>query len=231
MRLGRFTLAVSAAALGATLLIGPAGAAPDYVLDAAGIEQTVLRAQMPRTLGPRHQNTYFSWARNDTGYHAVLCYSATGSRYQLPHPRMGGGVSYSVGPNIVGSVTVHQYADQLAADAALAMLKGIDCPDSTAVRTDTGVVVMGTQTSDFTDSSHSGIESVMTYKSMGGDGLATIMEIRTTTQAGLVVVQTEVHLVSPAATHRNLDRAVALNRQWHAQAVAAYRAFGSGNSR
>jgi hypothetical protein len=219
----RFTIAASAAAVAATVLATPAVASPDYVLNASGIEQTVLRAQMPKTLGSWGQNIYFTWAANDKRFYPTVCYSAKG-------PLNGGGVGYSVSPQITGSDGLFQYADKAAADAALAALRKADCPDTTKVKTDVGTVVKGQQGTDFTDSSQTGIESSATYRYDGGAGMTSVMEFRMTTQVGLTIVQTEVTLSGDAATTKNLDRAAQLNRKWHAQALAAYNAFGSGSS-
>jgi len=64
--------------------MGPAVAAPDHVLNAAGIEQTVLRAQPPTTLGPWRQRSYNRWAIGDARINPSVCSSLNGSRYRLP---------------------------------------------------------------------------------------------------------------------------------------------------
>lgn len=234
-RLLRITIAATAGALGTalgtSLLMGPAVAAPDHVLNAAGIEQTVLRAQPPTTLGPWRQRSYNRWAIGDARINPSVCSSLNGSRYRLPNAMNGGVVGYSFGPSVEGSASLHQYANQAAADSALAALRAVDCPDATKVTTDTGEIVPGEQGTDFIDASRTGVASAVTYQVVGGDGRATIMDIRTTTQVGLAVLQTRVSLVTPAATPRAFERAVALNRKWHAQLVAAYEAFGVGASR
>lgn len=68
--------------VGSTLFAVPAAAAPDYVLDASGIQQTVLRAQMPSMLGAWRQNIYFA----DTNTAPYVYWSATGSPVRLPRP-------------------------------------------------------------------------------------------------------------------------------------------------
>ena len=212
------------------LLAGPAAAASYGPLDASGIEQVVLRAQMPRTLGAWSQNIYYTWATDDTRYAPTVCYAANGEQVKLPHGKTGGGVGYAVSPTINTSVTLYQYANQEDADAALAALRKADCPDSTKVRTDVNSVVPGDQAADFTSADQNGIGSIVTYRYDDGAGMTTVTEIRMTTQVGLAVVHTEVGLAGSATKTSTVNRAMKLARSWHARSLAAYRAFGAGAS-
>ena len=212
---------------GSVLLAVPAAAAPDYHLNASGIQQTVLRAQPPRTFGSWHQNIYFS-ASADTPF---VCWKANGKAYELPKAQTGGGVGYQLADGAFASVTLFQYKDQASADAALAKLKKADCPDSAKVSTDVQTVVKAEQGSDFTDASMSGISSGVSYMYDGGSGMTNVMTLTTTTQRGLAVVQTDVTLSGPTVTTKNASKAGSLNTRWHKRVLAAYEAFGSGNSR
>ena len=220
-------IAVIAVPLAAVALAAPAAAAPDYVLDASGIQQTVLRAQMPTSLGAWSQNLYFS---NPNGRPAV-CYGATGARVLLPEAKTGGAVGYAISSQRNASVSLFQYADQAAADAALAALKGADCPDTTKVKTDVGTVVKADQGTDFTDADQNGIISGVSYRYDGGAGMTDVVELRVTTQVGLAVVQTEVVLSGKSTSQKVVERADRLLKRWQKQALAAYEAFGSGGSR
>lgn len=217
-------LITAAALVGSALLAAPASAAPDYVLNASGIQQTVLRAQMPTALGAWRQNIYNSFkdAAPD------VCWSAAGTYVQLPKAADAGAVGYEVNKNITGSVTIFQYKDQAAADAALAALKKIDCPDAAKVSEDgPATAVPAVQSSDYTDASMTGFVSSVTYKEK--DTPVTI--ITRTTQRGLAVVQTDVLVAGQANTQKKRGNASALSTRWHRQVLAAYEAFGSGNSR
>ena len=217
-------LIASAVLVGPALLAAPASAAPDYVLDAAGIQQTVLRAQMPSALGAWRQNIYFA----ETDAAPSVCWSATGAPVTLPKAANAGGVGYEVNKNITGSVMIYQYKDAASAQAALAALKAIDCPDTAKVSEDgPDSAVPASQGSDFTNASMTGYASGVTYKEQG---TPVTTETRTT-QRGLAVVQTEVTVSGQASTDRKFARAAALNKRWHRQVLAAYEAFGSGNSR
>lgn len=219
--------ALIAVPLATVALAAPASAAPDYVLDASGIQQTVLRAQMPTSLGAWSQNIYYS---NPNGRPA-LCYGSTGDQVRLPAAKTGGGVGYAISTQRNASISLYQYANQAAADAALAALKASDCPDTTKVKTDVGTVVKADQGTDFTNATENGIVSGVSYRYDGGAGLTDVVELRVTTQVGLAVVQTEVILSGTSTSQKVVDRADRLAKRWHKQALAAYMAFGSGDSR
>ena len=215
----------------ATLIAGiclatsaPAFAEPDYQMDASGIEQTVLRAQMPKTLGSWHQNLYFA---NDNSAPA-LCWSTKGTQMTLPKASLGGLVGYQVNSNIGGGVTIYQYKDQKSADAALAALQSTVCPDSPKVGTDSGAenLVQASAGSDFTNSDRNEISVGTTYK----EGNVTVTTLTITTVVGVGVVQTSVTVSGPAASTKGFNKASDMNKKWHAQVVKAYEAFGSGGS-
>lgn len=217
----------SSLVVGAVVAVGapsPASAAPDYVLNASGIQQTVLRAQMPSNLGAWRQNIYFA---NDNSAPTV-CWSSTGEPVNLPTSGLGGLVGYEVNSSITGGVRLYQYKDQAAAAAALAALKAIDCPDNAKIGEDgPATAVPADQGSDFTNAAQNGFVSSITYKEQG----TPVTTDTRTTQIGLAVVQTEVTVSGKAASQKGIGKAGSLNKRWHRQVVAAYQAFGSGSSR
>ena len=217
-------IATSLVAMGAIALATPAMAAPDYQLNASGIEQTVLRAQMPKTLGSWHQNLYFA---NDNESPAV-CWSTKGTQMTLPKANKGGLVGYEVNSNITGGVTLFQYKDQKSADAALAALQSMVCPDSPKVGTDSGPenLVQASAGSDFTSSDRNSMSVGTTYD----EGGVKVTTLTITTVVGVGVVQTSVTVSGPAASSKSISKASDLNKKWHSQAVAAYEGFGSGGS-
>ena len=202
----------------------PAQAAPDYPMDASGVEQTVLRAQMPKSLGSWRQNIYFA---NDNQSPA-LCWSTKGTQLTLPKAGKGGLVGYEVNSNITGGVMLYQYKDQKSADAALAALQSTVCPDSPKVGTDSGEenLVQASAGSDFTNADKNSISVGTTYK----EGSVTVTTLTITTVVGIGVVQTSVTVSGPAASSKGVNKASDMNKKWHAQAVKAYEAFGSGSS-
>ena len=217
-------IVLSSAVIGSALLAAPAAAAPDYVLNASGIQQTVLRAQMPTSLGTWRQNIYFA---NDNSAPAV-CQSSTGEPVSLPKAGLGGLVGYEVNTRISGGVYLYQYKDQAAAAAALSALKAIDCPDDAKFAEDgPATAVPADQGSDFTSAAMDSFVSSITYKLQG----TPVTTDTRTTQVGLAVVQTQVTVSGKAASQKGIGRAGALNKRWHRQVVAAYEAFGSGSSR
>lgn len=228
------TLAVTAL-VASVATMSPAAAVPDYVLDAAGVEQVVLRAQPPTTIGAWRQNEYFTWDSSHMTFYPYVCYTADGTQARLPRPRTLGGVGYSIintrstGKN--PAISLYQYPTQARADQALAALRTVDCPDATKVRTDVGSIVAGKQSTEFTDASRTGLTTIVRYRYDGGAGMMTMVSVSTTTQVGLVVLQTQIGLSGRATSPATVAKAVAMNKAWHAGAVAAYEAFGSGGSR
>lgn len=203
----------------------PAAAEPDYVLDAAGLEQTVLRAQMPKTLGSWRQNLYGTL----TSSAPQVCWSTTGTPVSLTKAPTAGLVGYEVNSNITGAVMIYQYSDEASADKALARLQATVCPDDAEVGLDSGPgnTVDASQGSDITSSARDGIEASVTYK----EGSVTVTTTTITTQRGLAVVQTEVTVSGSARTSKSVQKAADMNRTWHQRVLSAYEAFGSGGSR
>jgi len=115
MRFLTFNLRTLAALpIAAVLALGigaPAAHADDYSrMNATELEQAVLRAQMPKTLGSWSQNYYFS--ENDARFtRPTLCWNRSGD-VKLPNSKNMGSVGYAVGSNGSSSVTIYQYADQ-----------------------------------------------------------------------------------------------------------------------
>jgi len=182
---------------------------------------------MPTSLGAWSQNIYFT---NPNG-RPTVCYAASGDQVRLPAAKTGGAVGYSISTQRNASISLYQYADQAAANAALAALKATNCPDNTKVKTDVGTVVTADQGTDFTDAAENGIVSLVSYRYDGGAGMTDVVELRVTTQVGLAVVQTEVVLSGSSASQKVVDRADRLVKRWQKQALKAYEAFGSGGSR
>lgn len=205
-------------------LAAPVAAAPDYQLDASGMEQTVLRAQMPKSLGSWRQNIYFGF-KSDA---PAVCWGSNGKQLTLPKASLGGGVGYEVSQYITGSVMIFQYKDQKSADAALAALRATVCPDSPKVALDSGPsnIVQASAGSDWTSASKDSMVASITYPE--GDVKVTTETI--TSVVGVSVVQTQVMVAGPEATSKGIQRASDMNESWHAKVVKAYEAFGSGSS-
>lgn len=215
----RFALAapVALVLVGVLGIAQPASADGSSRLDPAGLEQTVLRVQPPNALGAWTQNLYGT----THGSAPEVCWSAKGSPVTLPEAAVEGLVGYQVSQFTGLGVSIYQYRDQSSADAALAALKRVDCPDSAKVRLDVGPgnVVPAQQGSDFMNAAMDSYGSGVTYTDT--EGVKT-MELTLTTQRGLAVIQTTVSLAGSEATAKRLNRADRMNRRWHAQVVAAY---------
>lgn len=212
-----------------TSLASPARA-DDYVnLNSAELEQTVLRAQMPKSLGSWTQN-YYSTGKAARYTQPTVCWNAKGD-VKLPPARNFGLVAYAVTPDLMGTVTIYQYATKAKADAALAALRKASCADSPTVTTDEGVSVSASSGSDFTDSTTTGLTALLSY-SQGNKDLFTQLD---TTQRGLAIVQTEIFSAvarsTSGASSKVADRLDSVNKAWHANVVRSYEAFGQGNSR
>ena len=235
MRFLTFNLRTLAALpIAAVLALGigaPAAHADDYSrMNATELEQAVLRAQMPKTLGSWSQNYYFS--ENDARFtRPTLCWDRSGD-VNLPNSKNMGSVGYAVGSNGSSSVTIYQYADQAKAQAALTAMKNNRCADNPIVMTDGGDKVKAESGSDFTDDSLTGYVAGLTYKQ--DDKI--LFDNIYTTQRGLAIVQTRVTrwVDTPMAMEQQQDtvsKLSAVNKSWHANAVKAYENFGQGNSR
>lgn len=224
-------LVTVAAAAALTTGLSSAAQADDYSrLNAAQLEQTVLRAQMPKTMGSWTQNYYFT-IKDRASTRPTMCWGRNGD-VNLPAADILGGVGYAVDANTSGSVSVFQYGSAAKAKAALDAMKKAPCADYPVVMTDAGQKVKGNSGSDFTDASMSGYVAYLDYQQ---DGKTLMTEVRTT-QRGLAVVQTTVFKAIPASTsdaqqQKLLGRMSSMNKTWHKSAVRAYESFGQGESR
>lgn len=216
--------ALGAAAL-ALSLMAPAAQAADYVaMDATELQQTVLRAQFPSSLGSWRQNMYFTMT-NDA---PTVCWNGRGEAVTLPKAPVMGGVGYEVSSSVTSGVYVYQYASASAAASALAALAKIDCPDDAKVGEDgPASAVPAQQASDYTSAA---LDSYVSSITSTQGGVKVTTETRTT-QRGLAVVQTQVTVSGPASGRKWVSRASATNKRWHARVMAAYSAFGTGESR
>lgn len=224
-------LAIVAASAFAAVGLTTAAQADGYAyLKPADLEQTVLRAQMPKTLGTWTQNYYYSEAGSQFTQ-PTLCWNSSGD-VRLPRAKNMGAVGYAIGSTGSGSVTIYQYADEAAATAALDAIKKASCSDNPVVMTDEGKKVEAQSGSDFTDASMSGYAAGLSYKQ---DGKILFTDLRTT-QRGLAVVQTEVMRWIDDSASTKTQQGVAnklgsTNKAWQAAAVKAYESFGQGRSR
>lgn len=198
-------------------------------LKAQELEQTVLRAQMPKTLGTWTQNYYYTDTRTMFTV-PTLCWDAKGT-VELPAAKNVGAVGYAIGSSTSGSVSVYQYADAAKAQAALAALQGASCSNSPTVVAESGAKVEADSGSDFTNEARTSYGAGLSYID---DGMLILTDIRTT-QVGLAIVQTEVFRAVDASRasegQRLVNRLGSTNKSWHRQAVAAYESFGQGNAR
>lgn len=215
---------LAAAACTVVMAMPVAQAADLEPMDAAMLQQTVLRAQFPKTLGAWEQYLYGT-VRNEA---PTVCWGATGG-VALPTSAVAGSVNYQVSQSTNGSVTIYQYATQADADKALAALRSASCTDRPKVPTESETLVTGDQGFDQTDAAFTGLASAMTYVEPGEDLRGYVSTI--STQRGLAIVQTQVrqYRALPQAMkqqQRGLDRVDAVNASWHARVLAAYQAFG-----
>lgn len=219
----RGILAVSAAAAVTFSLAGPAVAAPDpKPMGPRMLEQTVLRVQMPKTLGAWQQYLY----RVDHKEAPTLCWSMKGA-VTLPAAADVGTVNYQVDQGTNGSVSIYQYATKAQADAALAALRKMGCSDDAKHPTEGETMVAAQQGSDFMDAANTSVGASVTYL----DGSNRGYESTVTTQRGLAIVQTQVRRFvqgdQPMAKQQKaLDTISAVNKAWHARVVKAYQSFG-----
>lgn len=223
--------ATAALAIAITFGVTSAAQADGYsTLKPMELEQTVLRAQMPKALGAWTQNYYFSESSRSFTV-PTLCWDSKGD-VRLPASKNMGGVGYQVSTTGGGAVTIFQYADEASAQAALSAMKNARCSDSPTVMTDGGVKVEASSGSDFTDDSLTGYAAGLSYKQ---DGTIMFTDVRTT-QRGLAIVQTEVtRWIDASASitqqQNTASKLGSVNATWHANAVKAYESFGQGRSR
>lgn len=225
-------LASTTAVVAALMLNGlPTAQADDYsLMDEQFLQQAVLRAQMPRSLGPWSQNVYF--AETGRAYTVpTLCWDSKGA-VTLPRAKVVGAVGYQVNQSTSGSVAIYQYADAAAAQAALTAMRQARCSDSPRIKDEGGKLVAAESGSDFADDSMTSYAAGVNYAD--GD-LEVFRDIRTT-QRGLAIVQTEVYravqgTTSAAQGQQSASRLGSVNRSWHANVVRAYESFGQGRAR
>lgn len=229
----RLSVLATVIATTATLIVGGASAAQadDYMyLDSTTLQQTVLRAQMPKTLGPWSQNLYYTESGRSFTV-PTMCWNDKGA-VTLPKAKVVGAVGYALNTYSNGSVAVYQYADAAAAQAALAAMQQAQCSDSPRIANEGGQLVAAQSGSDFTDDSRTGYAAGVNY---ADDGLQVFEDVRTT-QRGLAIIQTELYRAvegsrSPADLQQVANRLGSVNRSWHANVVRAYESFGQGRAR
>lgn len=220
----RRVLAIGLACL-AIGAVAPAVQASDLTpMDGPTLQQAVLRAQFPRTLGGWEQYLYGTTA----GAAPTVCWGDRGP-VRLPKAAVEGSVNYQVNQYTNGSVAIYQYADQAQAARALAALQAADCSGRPKVPTESETLVTGDQGYDQTDAAFTGLGSAMTYVEPG-EGLRGYVSTLST-QRGLAIVQTQVRQYvrlpqAMAQQQRGLDRVGRVNEAWHARVLAAYQAFG-----
>lgn len=230
MKRSLIALATTAAALTVGLL-APAAQADDYMyMKPQMLQQTVLRVQMPTTLGPWEQYLYYGGS-DSYMVKPTVCWGAKGPIY-LPKAKGMGTVNYQVDQYTNGSISIYQYANQAAADAALKALQTADCDGQPKVGTEAETLVTGEQGYDQMDAAFTGLTSALTY--VDGDVRGYIST--KTTQRGLAIVQTQVrkYVKTPQTmTQRQngLDRVGNVNNTWHPRVVKAYESFGQGQAR
>ena len=226
---GLAATATLAAAL--TLGVTATAQADGYIyMKPAELQHTVLRAQMPKSLGSWTQYYYYSESSKSFTV-PTLCWNSKGA-VTLPASKVVGGVGYQIDPNTSGSVTVFQYADAAKAQAALAALQKAGCSDNPKIADEGGTLVPAESGSDFTDDSRTGYAAGVSYT----DGDVQVFKDVRTTQRGLAIVQTEVFravddTVSTKQAQQIASRLGSVNGTWHAAAVKAYESFGQGRAR
>lgn len=225
------TLAAASAATVLTLGLAGSAQAADYVtMNAAELEQAVLRAQMPKTLGSWTQNYYVT--DTDTSMTTpTVCWNDKGD-VTLPSSKNMGAVGYALRSGASGVVTIYQYEDESKAKAALEAMRNADCTDMPTVVNEGGKKVKGNSGGDFTDASMTSVNYLLSYP----EGKDSILEFVQTTQKGHAIIQTEVTTSSSNALSDKKKQAVITrfsntNKAWHKNVVRAYENFGQGNSR
>lgn len=228
------TLRVAAVGAVAALVLGPlapAAHADDYsYLKRQALQQTVLRVQMPTTLGPWDQY-YYNTETSPQFTKATVCWGAKGP-ITLPTAKIVGSVNYQVDSNTNGSVSIYQFANMSAADAALKALQTAACTDTPKVGTESETLVTGSQSYDQLDGAFTGLGSAMTYVDGDMRGYVSTQS----TQRGLAIVQTQVRQFAPvpqtnAQQQRATNRVGNVNNRWHERVVKAYESFGQGTAR
>lgn len=221
----RRTLGVLAATACSLVMVAPVAQAAELTpMDPTMLQQTVLRAQFPRTLGAWQQYLYGT-VKNEA---PTVCWGAAGP-VTLPKAAVAGSVNYQVNQYTNGSVTIFQYATQADADKALSALRAAACTGNPKVPTESETMVTGDQGYDQMDAAFTSLGSAMTYLEPG-EGIRGYVSTLST-QRGLAIVQTQVRqyrkLPQPMKQQQNtIDRVDGVNRSWHARVVSAYQSFG-----
>lgn len=225
-------LASSTAVAAALTLSGASTAhAADYqFMDSALLQQSVLRVQMPKTLGPWSQNLYYTESGRSFTV-PTMCWDSKGG-VTLPKAKVVGAVGYTVNQFTGGSVSIYQYADAAAAQAALAAMQQAQCSDSPNIADEGGQLVPAQSGSDFTDDSMSSYAAGVNY--VDGD-MQAFKDVRTT-QLGLAIIQTQLYRyvggsTTASARQQAANRLGSVNSAWHAKVVKAYEGFGQGRAR
>jgi hypothetical protein len=225
-------LASSTAVAAALTLSGASTAhAADYqFMDSALLQQSVLRVQMPKTLGPWSQNLYYTESGRSFTV-PTMCWDSKGG-VTLPKAKVVGAVGYTVNQFTGGSVSIYQYADAAAAQAALAAMQQAQCSDSPRIADEGGQLVPAQSGSDFTDDSMSSYAAGVNY--VDGD-MQAFKDVRTT-QLGLAIIQTQLYRyvggsTTASARQQAANRLGSVNSAWHAKVVRAYENFGQGRAR
>ncbi len=209
-------------ALALTLSAPAAHAADQGPMDPQMLQQTVLRVQMPTTLGSWQQYLY----RVDKNEAPTMCWSMKGA-VTLPKAPVVGSVNYQVNPDTSGWIAIYQYATQAEADAALVALRKLGCSDDAKHPTESETMVPAQQGTDFTDATRTSVGSGVTYVDDGTRGYVQTL----TTQRGLAIVQTLVSRYVPATQtlaqqQATVSRLSTVNNKWHAKVMKAYQSFG-----
>ena len=223
----------SSTAVAAALTLGGASTAhaADYqFMDSALLQQSVLRVQMPKTLGPWSQNLYYTESGRSFTV-PTMCWDSKGG-VTLPKAKVVGAVGYTVNQFTGGSVSIYQYADAAAAQAALAAMQQAQCSDSPRIADEGGQLVPAQSGSDFTDDSMSSYAAGVNY--VDGD-MQAFKDVRTT-QLGLAIIQTQLYRyvggsTTASARQQAANRLGSVNSAWHAKVVKAYESFGQGRAR
>lgn len=230
----RSLIALAGTAVLTVGLAAPAAQADDYkVMKAQALEQAVLRAQMPTTLGEWEQYYYFD--ESDRRYtQPTVCWGAKGP-VTLPRSKNMGSVNYQVDQNTNGSITIYQYANAKLAAKALASLRTAlnkGCDGAPMVPTEDGTMVKGDQGFDQSDAKVTGITASTTY--VDGDVRGYVSTKSTMRGVQLVITQVRQYVKTPQTMTQQQDglgRVGDANNAWHPQAIKAVESFGQGNAR
>jgi hypothetical protein len=220
----RFLGALASAVVALGVFTTAAQAADLEPMSPQMLQQMVLRAQFPRTLGAWEQYLYGA-QKNEA---PTVCWGAKGP-VTLPKAAAEGSVTYQVNQATNGTVSVYQYADAAKATRALTALRAAACTGSPQVPTESETMVTGDQGYDQMDAEFTGLGSAMTYLEPGEGVRGYVSTI--STQRGLAIVQTQVrqYVALPQARKQQqagLDRVGSVNETWHARVLAAYQSFG-----